>query len=1033
MNAVKRKHPLAECESCPLYNKPIARTTAPRNPTTAFVSRSPGHHEAMAGRPFSGPSGEVLNYLLKENGVDRDDILLTNVVLCAPDAGKVPPEAIKACAPRVRAELANIKLLIAAGSEAVNLLIGRGSIDRYRGYRIQQDGRIAVATNNPALVLRDDSTFPNLKRDFRRAFNPLPEPTFPGVEVIEDGEGARAYIARLLDEPAKCISADIESRGGLSHKASIVSMQFSTDGERAVVLGERQGLWNDRAFIESELRSLLESADHSFVYHNGKFDVKILRHSYGIAARVDDDTMLMNYSCDERGGVHALEYCLMEEFGWPDYEPDSVKRFKKTGVVEDYDELYKYAGWDAAGTYQLYERLLPRLDSERTRGSYERLLREGSEAVTRLELAGFRYNIDAAADLMENEVGPELKEKELALRTLIDRPLYKPRSTKQNPILFYDEWKIRHAMQDRPDMKRSCDDAALNEIVSGRFTVPTQNQAKKPLMQSFARELKRFRELDKQASTYIVGMIERAVDDPEGRIYTDLLLHGTVTGRPSSRNPNLLNITRTKEGLPDIRRLFIPSNGRQLVVADYCVVPETKILTTDLTWKNAGDVTEGDSLIGFDESLRGEQDQWARFKQADVESDAVLLRPCYRVITDLGETIASAEHLWAAKLGKTNPRRWIKTEDLRIGMFISYFNDPWKVEDTRDAGWLAGFLDGEAWLSNGNLGFAQNPGYVLDKVLSLFRSYGFDPYFHRVTGESCESYLLRGKHQAAKALGMLRPERFTTRARETWDGRAARGRSARVLAIEPVGEREVCAIGTTARTFIADGFLSHNSQAELRTIGWLSQDSELLRVYNNDEDLHALAASRFYGENFTSEQRSRAKNMNFGVAYGQGAATFQEKHEIPEREAQRFIDWWWLYFKGVKEWKQSIIKEMRTGRVVTPFGRARRFHLLTKENINTAIREAVNFKPQSIAADFTLLAVIKLGGGYSIPAEIDTKRASIILTVYDSIIADVKESYVDEYSAICKQVMESRPSDELGWTVPFKADIGAGLTWADAK
>jgi len=744
----------------------------------------------MAGKPFSGPSGDVLNYLLKENGIQRDDILLTNVVLCAPDAGKVPPEAIKACAPRLRKELEGIPLVIAAGSEAVNLIIGRGAIERYRGYRIQQNGRVVVATNNPALVLRDDSTFPNLKRDFKRAFNPIPEPVLPEVEVIEDVDAASEFVDSLRGTTGRVVAADIETRGGLSKKATIVCIQFSVDAEHAVVLGERNGLFEDKGFLDDHLRPLLESSDQSFCWHNGKYDIKVLRHTYGIQARVDEDTLLLNYACDERGGVHALEYCLMEEFGWPDYEPDSVKRFKKTGVVEDYDELYEYAGRDAAGTIQLYDTLRARLDTERTNSTYERLLREGSEAFTRIELRGFRYDVEAAADLMENEVGPELKAQELKLRTLLDKPLYKPRSTKQNPILFYDEWKIRHAMQARPDMKRSVDDSALREIVAGRFQTP--HVELKPLIKSFAKELKRFRELDKQASTYIVGMIERAVDDPEGRIYTDLLLHGTVTGRPSSRNPNLLNITRTKEGLPDIRRLFIPSVGRKIVVADY-------------------------------------------------------------------------------------------------------------------------------------------------------------------------------------------------------------------------------------------------SQAELRTIAELSGDTELLRVYQSGEDLHSLAAARFYGEKFTPEQRSKAKNMNFGVAYGQSAATFQEKHDIPEREAQRFIDWWWRYFASVKEWKQSVIKEMRTGRVTTPFGRVRRFHLLTKENIHTAIREAVNFKPQSIAADVTLWAVIRLGGGYSVPAEIDTERASLILTVYDSILADVEDDYVDEYQTICRQGMESIPKDELGWQTPFAVDIGSGPTWAEAK
>lgn len=167
--------------------------------------------------------------------------------------------------------------------------------------------------------------------------------------------------------------------------------------------------------------------------------------------------------------------------------------------------------------------------------------------------------------------------------------------------------------------------------------------------------------------------------------------------------------------------------------------------------------------------------------------------------------------------------------------------------------------------------------------------------------------------------------------------------------------------------------------------------------------------------------------MNFGVAYGQGAATFQEKHEIPEREAQKFIDWWWKYFTGVSEWKNEIIVEMKTGHLTSPFGRKRRFHLITPENKNAMIREAVNFKPQSTAGDFTLRSVIVL------TKEIDWTKAAIVITVHDNIVGDVKESYIDEYKTICEQVMVSRPKDELGWTIPFKVDIGVGPSWAEAK
>lgn len=794
---VRRKHPDAVCEECPLYDRPCAPSVIPRNPIAAFVSRSPGYTEAKTGLPFTGPSGDVLNYLLKEQGVKREEVLLTNVVLCSPPEGKVPGEAIRACAPRLQRELdsSGVKLIIAAGSEAVNLLIGRGAIDRHRGYRLLRPlGRIYVATNNPALVLRDDSTFPNLRKDFRRAFNPIPPPVLPRIEVIENAHDAGDFIDSI---PTGNVACDIESRGGLTHKAQLVSFQIATDGTSAVVLGERESLWAHPTFVRDKLRVFLESTDHNFIWHNGKFDVKILRHTYGIQARVDEDTMLMSYACDERtgqtdkqhGGYHKLEYLLSEEFGWPNYEPKSVKEFKKTGIVTDYDEFHTYAGRDAAGTFQLFELLSERIRSEGVERPYRELLIEGSEACIQIELAGFHYDINAAADIMEEEVKPELEQKVRRMRAIIDNPLYNPRSTKQTSILFYDTWKLKHEMRARPDKNRSTDDSALNEILAGRFTNPraiTKGDEEYATVIKFAKELKRFRELSKQADTYITGLIERALDDPDGKIYTDLLLHGTTSGRLSSRNPNLQNITRTKPGLPDIRKLFLPSKGRVIVQADY-------------------------------------------------------------------------------------------------------------------------------------------------------------------------------------------------------------------------------------------------SQAELRCIAQFSGDRELNRIYREDLDLHSVAASRFYGEDFTSEQRSRAKNMNFGVAYGQGAATFQEKHEIPQREAEKFINWWWTYFTGVAEWKKTIIQEMKTGRVASPYGRLRRFHLLTKENFNASVREAVNFVPQSTGGDLTLRSVILLA------KEIDWKKAAIAITVHDNIVGDVKKNYVDEYKTMCEQIMITRAKDELGWNIPFKVDIGVGPNWGEAK
>lgn len=822
------KAPGALCHECPLKDAPCVRTKHPTVLPTkaAIVSRSPGKPEVIAGEPFASQfgSGKILDFLFKQNGVKREEMLLTNVVLCVAPDGVVPPEAIKACAPRLHAELDGIDLVVAGGSEAVGLLIGRGSLERHRGYRHENStGRACVATYNPAVILRDDSKFPDLQRDFRRAFNPLPPPKLPEIEVIEDARSARSYLGSIKADTVAC---DIESRGGISHKATLISFQLTVDGETACVFGERQGLWRDSDFLGNHLRPFLESPDVNFVWHGGKFDTKILRHTYGIRARVDDDTMLLSYALDERSGtderigVHGLDYLLQDTFGWPYYSSPSIEKAKKTGIVEDYDEFYNYAGMDVGGTFQLFQHQLPLAERDDVVRPYEHLLLRANAFITQVELTGMIYDKQRAMDMHEFVVEPELREMIMELQQKSGNDILNPGSNAQMAKLLYDEWGIQHIMQKRrptPTMQhpeRSVDESARKEILEGRFrfrgdmvneragnlirTVPAKDaEERKAFYIGFTESYDRFQKLTKQDSTYLVGFIKRAELDEDSRIYTQLNLHGTNSGRLSSSKPNLQNITRTKEGLPDIRQLFRASPGRQIVQADY-------------------------------------------------------------------------------------------------------------------------------------------------------------------------------------------------------------------------------------------------SQAELRCIAQFSGDSELVRIYRDGLSLHKETATRFFGAEYTPEQYSTCKNVNFGVFYQQGAETFQEKHGIPKDQAQPYIDWVWKTFTGVGEWEREVEKEVKDQHVlVSPFGRKRRFHLLTRENLQAAFREGINFYPQSTASDLTLCAGIKLFGtiedGQWIAGEIDCSRAGCGITVHDSIVADVEDDYVDEYSIICEQVMASIAHDELGWTLPFKAEIGVGPTWGEAK
>lgn len=217
------------------------------------------------------------------------------------------------------------------------------------------------------------------------------------------------------------------------------------------------------------------------------------------------------------------------------------------------------------------------------------------------------------------------------------------------------------------------------------------------------------------------------------------------------------------------------------------------------------------------------------------------------------------------------------------------------------------------------------------------------------------------------------------------------------------------------------------SQAELRVIAHLSQDEQLLRIYKEGLDLHSEVATMFFGKEYTSEQRSRCKNMNFGVAYRQSAKSFKEKHDIPQGQAQKFIDWWWGRFSGVTRWEQTVEQLVHTGQLRNPFGRVRRFYLITDQNKEALYREGINFFPQSTASDFTLIAAMWIN------EMVDKKKAAICLLVHDSIMADVEDDYVDEYEHICLEVMERVPKETLNWDIPFISDVGHGATWAAAK
>lgn len=312
---------------------------------------------------------------------------------------------------------------------------------------------------------------------------------------------------------------------------------------------------------------------------------------------------------------------------------------------------------------------------------------------------------------------------------------------------------------------------------------------------------------------------------------------------------NVQNIPARKEKDPDgIRGAFrAPRKGEITARGDVatedhkllvCVVPETRILKADMTWVAAGDLMPGDKLVGFDEDLavktklnshgrpyKVRTGQGAKLRESLVQNVRLLKKDCFRVVTDRGTVTSSDEHMWVAKKRSSrysNLREWIRTDELESGDEITFLCAPWDVDTSYSGGYLAGIFDGEGWVHRGSVCFGQNKGPTLDMVKTLLMHCGFD-YVERSQNKKrpkMRQLELRGSRAAMRFLGSIRPKRLlATYMTDRWQGTSTWGNGmsvARVLKVERVHDaagghsRDVVAIKTSTKTFIAEGMLSHN-------------------------------------------------------------------------------------------------------------------------------------------------------------------------------------------------------------------------------
>ena len=222
------------------------------------------------------------------------------------------------------------------------------------------------------------------------------------------------------------------------------------------------------------------------------------------------------------------------------------------------------------------------------------------------------------------------------------------------------------------------------------------------------------------------------------------------------------------------------------------------------------------------------------------------------------------------------------------------------------------------------------------------------------------------------------------------------------------------------------------NQIELRCIAHLAADPGLIAAFNAGVDIHNATASRVFGvdaKSVSADQRSKAKMVSYGLAYGMEAYGLSQRLAIDVPEATEILDAYFAAFPAVRAYMDRTVTEARNrGYTETLFGRRRPIPELTSDNFRirqAGERQAMNAGIQGLAADIFKIALVR------IDRELETAglSARLVLQVHDEVIV---ESPVAEKTAVEKLVLGiMRGAAELA--VPLEVNAAWGRTWADAK
>lgn len=588
-----------------------------------FIGIAPGRDEVKKGRPFTGPSGELLNALIKSVGLERDTVYCTNLICYWKDDPS--PQEQAPCRERLIKEIRAVgpRVIYLLGAIASYSFVGRplGGKNGARGAVIWNEELQAylIPTYHPAGILhslndrhgRDNKgseTVYDLYRDLKKwkyvaSWGPgISTDITPGggsplaqieYEVLSSDGTNEAIINRvnmLLDSISfrDAVALDVETYNPNPNVIDVwgdtlLCFTIATSSKAWVFPLELVERIKDPEVLpyinwrESELQ---------WTFHNAQFDTQILKKNLDVWFTVAEDTMLMSYSLDERGGsletsdadskavgIHGLKKLCREYLGAGWWEEVRQKGKAKLWEIPRH-LLYEYNAKDAVYTARLVHYFKPLQIEDNVRELYETILIPAVNAVKEIQYRGFRVNRKKHMQFsiewgeLYLNLEAELQEKARDYGWEGDINLQSPQQISK--LLF----KLMGVpvRKTTPKGEPSTDMETLKELAGTN---------------DFVDSFIRYRHVARYYDTYITGLGHHIKED--GRVHAYVKIHGARTGRWSYGDPPLQTIPQTyekadvEEDFQQTREMFIPSSKDYVIVeSDYgkgeiwCAYAESK-------------------------------------------------------------------------------------------------------------------------------------------------------------------------------------------------------------------------------------------------------------------------------------------------------------------------------------------------------------------------------------------------------------------------------------------------------------------------